>query len=303
MSPLIAGSPASTTGSVAARAVLTDVLALCKPGIVTMCLISTAAGLCLAPGTVAPARLLLALLGTALAVGGGNALNMYLERDSDRLMERTRKRPLPDRRLRAEVAFTFGLICSALGLLVLSAFVTLMAALLAAIALSTYVLVYTPLKRRSPLALLVGAVPGAMPPLIGWVSITGAIALPGLVLFAVLLLWQIAHFLAIGLFRKAEYAQAGMRILPLTHGDAVARVGAIVSTILLMLVATSLVPLGAAGGVYLMVAGAVSLWLLAEALRHLRARRGRAGGRQFFLYTLIYLPVWVAGLALDVVLR
>jgi len=284
-------------------ATLRDLLALTKPGIVTMCLVTTAAGIGLAPGPVSLTLVAFTLLGTALAVGGANALNMYLERDGDRLMERTRRRPLPDGRIAPAVALSFGIFIAALALLLLFVLVNPLTGLLAALALDTYVLLYTPLKRRSHLALLVGAVPGAIPPLIGWTAVTGEIGAPGLVLFGVMVLWQISHFLAIAIYRKNEYAKAGIRVLPLMRGDAPARAHAIAATVLLLPVSLLLFPLGVVSWIYLAVGLAGGAALMARAIQQLRAARGPRGARRFFVATLLYPPMLLFGLIADWVLR
>jgi protoheme IX farnesyltransferase len=218
-------------------------------------------------------------------------------------MERTRKRPLPDGRLAPGLALTFGLIISAVALVLLFTQVNPLTGLLAALALDTYVLLYTPLKRRSHLALLVGAVPGAIPPLIGWTAVTGEIGPPGLVLFGVMVLWQISHFLAIAIYRKHEYAKAGICVLPVMRGDAPARTQAITATALLLPVSLLLVPLGVVSWVYLAVGLAIGLYLLARALQQLRAARGPRGARRFFLATLLYPPMLLLGLIADWVSR
>lgn len=282
-----------------------DLLALTKPRITFMLLITTAGGLALAPGTVRPLLALATLVGTAMVVAGANALNCWLERDIDRLMARTSRRPLPAGRLHPHLALGFGLALSALSVPLLALAVNPLTALLAAVGWITYVWIYTPLKRKNPIALLVGAVPGALPALMGWTAATAAVEAPGLVLFGILFVWQLPHFLAIAIFRQEEYARAGIRVLPAVWGDRVARwhtamwAGALVPVTLL------LVPLGLAGPLYLMVA-AVS-GLMFAVLCGFGLRRSVSGevqrdrwARAVFFASLAHLPILFAALAIDV---
>ena len=189
---------------------LRDLVALTKPGVTRMCLVTTAGGLLLpsSGGHVPPGlegtswiTIASALVGTAFAVGGANAFNMWWERGTDRLMARTRTRPLPAGRMTPTTALRFAWALSIASIAVLLVGTNALTAVLAASAIAGYVLVYTPLKYRTPAALVIGAVPGAMPPLLGWTAATNSIDAPGLVLFAILLVWQIPHFLAIALYR------------------------------------------------------------------------------------------------------
>jgi heme o synthase len=278
---------------------LRDLLSLTKPGVTSLNLVATAGGYLLAPGHASAGRLLWATVGTALVVGAANTLNCYLERDVDRLMTRTRIRPLPSGRLQPHVALSFGLLLSAAGVALLSLAVHPLAGLLSALALVAYVMVYTPMKQRSSLALLVGAVPGAAPPLIGWAAATGGLGLPGVLLFLFLFLWQVPHFLAIALYRKEEYGRAGLKVLPLETGDAPAR--AELMRYLLAMVATSLmlVPTGAAGGVYLVAAVALGAWAIGRGALGLRKDAGTRWARSFFMTTNVYLMLMMGALAID----
>jgi len=278
---------------------LRDLLSLTKPNVTALNLVATAGGYWLAPAHGSSARLLWTLVGTALVVGAANALNCYLERDVDRLMARTRLRPLPAGRLEPQVALGFGLLLSAAGVGLLILFVNPLSALLAALALVAYVAVYTPMKRRSSLALLVGAVPGAAPPLIGWAAATGGLGLSGVLLFLLLFLWQVPHFLAISLYRKDEYARAGLKVLPLERGEAGTR--AELLNYLFAMVATSLmlVPAGAAGGAYLVAAVPLGAWAVAHGMLGLRADAGPKWARSFFMTTNLYLLLLMGALAVD----
>lgn len=280
-----------------------DLVALTKPSVTWLTIIMAAGGMWLAPGSVGPGLALWTLLGTALAVGSANALNMVLERHSDGLMHRTRRRPLPDGRMSTGVALTFGLAIGVVSMVMLWALVNPLTAFLGGFALLSYVLVYTPLKKRTPMALLIGAVPGAMPPLMGWTAVTGAIDAPGLVLFAILLVWQLPHFLAIALYNKADYARAGIRVVPVVRGDRVATLQALAYATALVPLTVLLVPLGVAGWLYGATAIALGVWFLIVGLGGLRPGAGVQWARRFFRASIIYLPALMLALSLDVVLR
>lgn len=275
-----------------------DLVSLAKPRITLMVLITTAGGLSLAGG-VSAWTALLTLLGTALVVGSANTLNCWLERDSDRLMARTRNRPLPDGRMQPRVALWFGLLLGALAIPLLALGVNLLTGALAAIALVSYVAVYTPMKQKSPAALLVGSVPGALPPLIGWTAATGRLEWAGLVLFGILFFWQLPHFIAIAIFRQEEYVRAGIKVLPAVRGLRVAKVHAVLHSLLLLVVTMLLVPLHVAGGLYLAVALVLGLGMVVMSLRGLSADAGPKWARQLFAASLIYLPLLFVALAFD----
>jgi heme o synthase len=262
---------------------------LTKPGVTRLVMVTTLCGALIAPGAVELTKLIVALVGTALVVGAANSLNMYLERDTDRLMERTRTRPLPSGRLAPEVALWFGVLLAVVSLPVLALTVNPMTALLAALALVSYVLVYTPMKRLTPWALYMGALPGAIPPVIGWASTTGTLTLGAASLFAILFVWQLPHFLAIAIFRQHEYERAGLRVLPAVKGLGETKAAIVAFSFLLLVV--SLVPaaLGLGGAVYVVVAVVLGVAFAALALRGLRAKSGAAWARSLFFASMPYL--------------
>ena len=272
---------------------------LTKPKITRMNVFMTVGGLALAKAPVLSWLTLWAVLGTGLAVASANALNMYLERDIDGLMQRTAGRPLPTQRMQPSSALAFGIALGLLSLVVLYFFVNPLTTVLAAVAILLYVLVYTPMKRTSPLALVVGAIPGAAPPLMGWTAATGTLDAPGLVLFTILFLWQLPHFLAIALFRKSEYQRAGVKAVPIVRGDRVAKAQALAWTTALVPISLLLIPLEVAGPVYGAVALSMGLWFLYWSARGMANAAGDAWARKFFVVSLVYLPVLVVGLMVD----
>jgi protoheme IX farnesyltransferase len=282
--------------------VVADLVSLGKPRVTLLVVITMIGGMWVASryvrdagGDPTPAsRLVLALFGTVLVVSGANVLNMYIERDTDRLMQRTRDRPLPARRLSPEAALGFGITLSAFSIPPLSLGVNATTGLLAALALLSYVLIYTPLKRRTTLALPIGAVPGAIPPLLGWTSVTGRVDAPGLLLFAILFLWQIPHFLAIATFRREDYRRAGLKVLPVERGDRVTRLHIVGYLVLLVLATVLLVPLGVGGPVYLASALVLGGAVLGMGIAGLRASAGARWARRLFFASMIYLVLLFA---------
>jgi protoheme IX farnesyltransferase len=273
-----------------------DLVLLSKPRLSTLVMITCAGGLWLAPGAIAPARAILAVLATAAVVGAANALNCYLERDTDARMRRTRDRPLPAGRLDPVAALGLGLLVPAMAIPLLALAAGPLTAALALLALVSYVAVYTPLKRRSPLALFVGTIPGAIPPAMGWTAVTGRLDAGALALFALLVAWQLPHFLAISLYLRDDYARAGLPVFALVHGERATRRAIFASTVLLL--GASLLPVaaGVAGKAYGVVALGLGGGLLAYAAAGLRGKAGWA--RPFFLSTLAYLTALFAALAL-----
>lgn len=277
-------------------AVIADLIALVKPRIMMMALLTAAGAMSLAPGQPPAGRALWLIAGTALIVGSANTLNMWLERDIDCLMARTRRRPLPMRRLAPRTALVFGALQGALSLPALAQ-VNPVTAGLGLLALVLYVGVYTPLKQRSHWATWIGAVPGALPALMGWTAATGRIELAGLAVFGVLFFWQVPHFHAIAMYRQRDYDAAGLKTLPGTHGVAAARRHIVGYLVVQVAVSLLPVPLGVAGTAYLVTAIVLGAGVLAHGLSGLR--RGNARwARGVFLASIVYLPVLFAVMVL-----
>jgi protoheme IX farnesyltransferase len=278
-----------------------DYLELTKPRVLVLVLFTVAAGSFLAAGPGLNLLVLLhTLLGTTLVAAGASALNQFLERHSDALMHRTENRPLPAGRLHVLEVLLLGLVLGAAGVTYLA--VTLdrpWAAVVAGVTFASYVFVYTPLKRLTTWNTLIGAVPGALPPVIGWVAAGGSLG-PGVIaLFLILFLWQVPHFLAIAWIYRDDYARAGLRMLPVLdrHGRRTARV---MVAYCLALIAASLGPvlLGGAGLLYLTGALVLGGGFLACALGF-RRRSSIEQARRVLKASLLYLPVLLALLLLD----
>jgi len=288
---------ASTAGGAPTR--IADYLALTKPRLSALVLATTGAGFLLAPRSSSSLLpLAFALLGTILVVGGANALNQVYEREIDALMRRTRDRPLPAGRLWAGPAGAFGVALAAVGIAVLALQVNLLSALLGAGGFVLYVFVYTPLKRLSWICTLVGAIPGATPPMIGWAAATGQLDRTAAVLFAILFFWQMPHFLAIARLFREDYRNAGMVMTGVQEEDPQAYRHMIFYCVALIPVAASLAWTGATGTVYLAGSVVLGLGFLASAVRA-ALKPSWQTDRAAFLYSLIYLPALLVLMLID----
>ncbi len=282
------------------RRVVADLVSLAKPRIVVMILVTTVVGFYVGhQGAPDYARLLHLLLGTLLAAGGSLALNQYWERDVDARMERTRARPLPDGRIAPLEALLFGGAITLGGIGYLASFVGLLPFAVTAVTAALYLFAYTPLKLRTPLCTLVGAVPGALPPVAGWAAARGDLGLGAWVLFGIVFLWQLPHTLAIARLYRDDFARAGVRLLPVVDADGASTERQILNGCLALL-AVSLLPtlIGLAGPIYF--AGAFLLGAAFVALGARQALRpSLVTARRVLFASLFYLPVLLALLALD----
>lgn len=287
------------TGASALRR-LADFFELTKPRIVLMVLVTAFVGFYIGSEKIPDyPRLLQLLLGTALAAGGTLALNQFLERDTDAMMERTRRRPLPDGRVQPREAVWFGTGVTIAGLVYLALAVNVASAWVTASITLSYLFLYTPLKRRSSLCMLVGAVPGALPPVIGWVAARGELQVDAWVLFAIMFLWQVPHTLAIARLYRDDFAKAGIQFLPVLDRDGSSTHRQIISHCAALL-AVSLLPtlLGIAGAIYFMVAFVLGAGFLASGIS-LAVESTMSGARRLLFASLIYLPVLLLVMALD----
>lgn len=284
------------------RRLLSDLVALTKPRVTALVMATAAVGMGMAPGRIPLDRALLTLATTALLVGAANALNCWLERDSDAFMRRTASRPLPARRLPPTTALAFAAALAASSVPLLVTMVNPVTGALGALALLSYVWLYTPLKFVSPHAMIIGAVPGALPPLMGWTAVTGELGAGGVSLFAIVFVWQMPHVIGLSVYRRADYAAAGIKVLPLVVGPARARLHAIGWALLMLPTALAPFALGLGGYAYLAVAVALSAIYLAAALPRLQGDGDEAvdrWGRRLFLSSLLYLPLLYLVLMLD----
>jgi protoheme IX farnesyltransferase len=276
-----------------------DYLELTKPRLNFLVVATSAAGYYLgSAGGIDFASMAEAVAGTALVAGGAAVLNQLYERDTDALMRRTRMRPLPAGRVGPNDARVFGLALSAAGLLLLAARANWLSAGLAFATLLTYLAIYTPMKRRTPLSTIVGAVPGALPALIGWTASHGRIDLSGAALFAIVFCWQLPHFMAIAWLYREDYRRAGFPMLPVIDPDG-KRAGKQAVYWGFLLVLSSLAPTfsGLAGQAYFAIALALGVALFWLAVRF-AAARNEATARALFYGSITYLPLlWIAMIA------
>jgi protoheme IX farnesyltransferase len=284
------------------KARLADYWSLTKPKVNTLIGITTLAGFCLPPARPQGSSLSLllhTLLGTMLVAGGAGALNQFAERRFDGHMRRTARRPIPAGRISAASALAFGMVLSVVGALYLAVAVNALASVLAVITLATYLFLYTPLKRKSPVCMLVGSLPGATPPPIGWAAATGGLGLTAWVLFGIVVLWQFPHFMGIAWMYRDDYDRAGYLVLP--RGEGRGRLMSLQSLLpTLALVPLSLAPVlqnraGLAYAVGAVLFGAAFSYYGAR----LAVRRTNAAARRLLLASILYLPLVFALMLLD----
>jgi heme o synthase len=282
---------ANTTSLQTLRSKLGDYYTLTKPEVNLLILITTSAGYYLAcPGPLRIGGLVNTLVGTLLVASGTATLNQWMERVWDGQMRRTASRPLPSGRVGAREAFLFGMLVSVAGGAYLALAVNGLSALLATSTLLSYLLVYTPLKRKTPLCTLLGAFPGAMPTLIGWAGAAATINRNAWFLFAILFLWQFPHFLAIALMYREDYARAGYRMLPRFDLDSRFTRAEIVGFTLILVVTTMLPVAGRGGPVYLTAMALAGAFLLYHVVKLARSTSKVLAGRVVHV-SVIYLPV------------
>ena len=279
---------------------LADYLALTKPEVTSLVLVTTLVGFYVAsPGALDLVLLLHTLIGTALVAGGTTAFNHYLERDDDARMRRTAQRPLPAGRLPSRTAFFFAAVLSAGGILYLALLVNLLASFLGFLTWASYLFLYTPLKKRTTLCTAVGAFPGAMPPLIGWAAARHQLNAEAWVLYAILFLWQFPHFLSIAWMYRDDYARGRILMLPVVDPSGTAT-GRQILLYSLALLPAGLAPtfLGMAGTIYFVGALVLGLLFLRVAARAARTHSTQSA-RQLLHASVAYLPLLFALLMLD----
>ena len=277
-----------------------DYIELTKPRLVLMILITTAAGFYLGThGTVNWMLFLHTLIGSGLTAAGVLGLNQYLERDVDSKMQRTQQRPLPAGRMHALEALLFCVFLTGSGMLYLTVFVNPLSGFIISLIVVSYLFVYTPLKRKTALCTLIGAFPGALPPVVGWVAVQGTLSGSAWVLFAILFLWQLPHSLAIAYIYREDYASAGLKLLPVIHPDGTSTRHQIVINCL-ALFGVGLLPtlFNIAGGFYFFAALLIGGMFLASGI-YLEKTRSVKAARYVLHASLLYLPLIFLTMAID----
>lgn len=281
-----------------------DLFALMKPSITAMSVLVAGGSLLLAPATTTWSQACVVLLAVACSVAGSGSLNMYLERDVDRLMARTRERPLPAGRMDPFWAVWVGAALAGLSLPLMATSANgSVATWLTAFAIFVYVWVYTPMKRTSYWSLVVGAVPGAMPALMGYTAVSGKIDAVGMTLFGIVFFWQLPHFLAIGIYREREYVAAGHRLVNAAHGLDWAKTLTVATAVPLLIVSLLLWPLGVGSWIYASVCTVLGLWFMGLCVKGFSTENPNKWARRVFLGSLVYQTVLFGVLALDVGIR
>ena len=298
----VAWRPVSRQG-----ALVRDLIALTKPAIMSLLLLTALGGMFLAARGVPPFGILAAtLIGGAAASGGAASLNQYFDRDIDERMRRTRKRPLPARRVSTSVAIWWGIALNVVAFVVLALFANLLAATLALAGTVFYILVYTIwLKRSTAQNIVIGGAAGAIPPLVGWAAITGSLDLSAWLLFAIVFFWTPAHFWALALLIRDDYERAGVPMLPVVRGDEATAWNILAYAASLLPLTLLLFIVGGLGYVYLAVAIILGALFIAYAFRLLRsgATGRRAMARAVYLYSLLYLALLFVAIMVDSTLR
>jgi protoheme IX farnesyltransferase len=276
-----------------------DLVALTKPRIISLLLVTT-----IAPMFVAGApgwRLVLAVFaGGYLMAGGANAVNMYIDRDIDDRMARTRLRPIPSGRMRAEAVLAFGILCATTATFLLAHVANVLTAALALGGFYTYVFVYTRwLKRSSPHNIVIGGAAGAFPPLVGWAAVTGRVDLMAVYLFLIVFYWTPPHFWALALNKQADYGRAGVPMAPLVWGERETMRNMLWYTLILVPLTLLPVAFGALGVPYLVAAAALGAWLLLGVVRVLRAASFVQPAWAVYKFSLLYLALLFAAMAVD----
>jgi len=279
-----------------------DYFALLKPRVMSLVVFTGLAGIIVAPGHVHPLTAFTALLCIAIAAGASGALNMAYDSDIDGLMSRTATRPIPLGHVAREEALAYGWALSALSVAMMWLFVNLLAASLLAFTVFFYVVVYTLwLKRRTPQNIVIGGLAGALPPAIGWASVTGSLSLAPLVLVAIIFIWTPPHFWALSLWRSEDYARAKIPMLPVVKGKPITRRYIMAYTLLLAPLGVLPAFIGLGGMVYLVVSASMGFWMILEAFATWRERDTikEPSAKRLFAVSLLYVFVPFAALIIE----
>ncbi|MBC6440967.1 MAG: protoheme IX farnesyltransferase [Rhodospirillales bacterium] len=276
-----------------------DFFALLKPRVMSLVVFTGAVGLMVAPGSLHPVLAIVAVFCIAVGAGASGCINMWYERDVDSIMRRTRHRPIPAGRVEPESALQFGVVLAAASVMVMGLAINWVAAALLATAIAFYVFVYTIwLKRRTPQNIVIGGAAGAFPPMIGWAAVTGDVSLASLSLFAIIFFWTPPHFWSLALYRSGDYQAAGIPMLPVVAGAETTRRQILIYSLLMLPLSMMPSLLGAAGFVYALGAGFLSLVFIGGAVRIVRHRTDEAA-RWMFKYSILYLALLFALLMVD----
>ena len=283
----------------ARRSVWRDFVALTKPRIISLLLVTTIAPMYVA-GSPSWTLVLAVFIGGYLMAGGANAVNMYMDRDIDDRMSRTRLRPIPSGRMHAEAVLAFGVLCATTATFLLAHVANVLTAALALGGFYTYVFIYTRwLKRSSPQNIVIGGAAGAFPPLVGWAAVTGRIDLLAIYLFLIIFYWTPPHFWALALNKQRDYSSAGVPMAPLVWGERETMRNMLWYTLILLPLTLLPVAFGALGILYFVVALVLGLWLLVGVIRVIRASDFVKPAWSVYKFSLLYLALLFAAMVVD----
>ena len=283
----------------ARRSVWRDFVALTKPRIISLLLVTTIAPMYVA-GSPSWTLVLAVFIGGYLMAGGANAVNMYMDRDIDDRMSRTRLRPIPSGRMHAEAVLAFGVLCATTATFLLAHVANVLTAALALGGFYTYVFIYTRwLKRSSPQNIVIGGAAGAFPPLVGWAAVTGRIDLLAIYLFLIIFYWTPPHFWALALNKQRDYSSAGVPMAPLVWGERETMRNMLWYTLILLPLTLLPVAFGALGLLYFVVALGLGLWLLVGVIRVIRATDFVKPAWSVYKFSLLYLALLFAAMVVD----
>ena len=284
---------------VALRARLGDYALLLKPRVMSLVVFTALVGLVLAPGTIDPLKGALAVILIAIGAGASGAINMWYDRDIDANMARTKNRPIPSGRMGPTPALVMGTVLSVASVAGMEIWINDTAAFLLALTIVYYVFIYTVwLKRRTPQNIVIGGAAGSFPPMIGWAAVTGSIEFDSAILFAIIFLWTPPHFWALALYRSADYANAGVPMLPVVSGVRETKRQILIYSILLVPITLAPAGVGMSGPVYAAIAAALGAWFLRHAVVVWRDETGEAP-RRMFLFSILYLFLIFGSLVAD----
>jgi protoheme IX farnesyltransferase len=286
---------------------VSDFLELLKPRVMSLVVFTALTGLVAAPGSLHPLLAGIALLAIAVGAGASGALNMWWDADIDAIMQRTRRRPVPDGRVEAGDALAFGMVLAVLSVVTLGLIVNWVAGLLLALTIAFYVVVYTMwLKRRTPQNIVIGGAAGAFPPMIGWAAVTGGVSIDSLLLFLIIFMWTPPHFWALALYKARDYEAAGVPMLPVVAGPDETRRQILIYSLLLVPLAVAPVLTGLGGTAYAIasvVLGAGFIALVVDVWRRREGAVGDAAAKRLFLFSILYLFLLFAVLLAEHIVR
>jgi protoheme IX farnesyltransferase len=291
---------AATATALPLGGAVSDYVALLKPRVMSLVVFTGFAGMFLAPGHLHPVLAAIAILCIAVGAGASGAINMWFDRDIDAIMSRTASRPIPQGRVDPGAALGFGVVLSVGSVTVMGLAVNYAAAGLLAFTIAFYVFIYTMwLKRRTPQNIVIGGAAGAFPPMVGWAAVTGDIALGSIILFAIIFMWTPPHFWALALYRRGDYAEAGVPMMPVVAGERETKKQIVLYTLLLAPLAVLPAMIGMASWAYGAFAAVLGLGFIGLSIGIWRETEGFAVARKTFAFSILYLFLVFAALIAD----